>query len=69
MLIVLREEFDTIPFGYLDDKIYNRIRDKFVTLLCSEVVADALLAKYWHKTLRELSCNSVIDVMSCFVLL
>ena len=34
-----------------------------------EKIVNALLEKYWNKTLRELSCNSMVNVMNCFVLL
>lgn len=69
MLVILLEEFNTIPFGYVDHKIYNRIRAKFVKLFNSETVADKFLASYWNYTLRELSSNSMINIMDCFVVL
>lgn len=69
MLIILQEEFNTIPFAYLNNTIYNRIRDKFIILFHDEMIADTLLSKYWNYTLRELSCNSIIDIMDCFILL
>ena len=69
MLIVFQEEFNNVPFGYLDNRIYNRVRNEFLKLLKNEVVVDALLATYWHYTLRELSCNCMVNVMGCFILM
>ena len=69
MLIILRTEFDNVPFGYLDNRIYNKIKNEFLHLIPDEKIVNALLEKYWNKTLRELSCNSMVNVMNCFVLL
>ena len=69
MLIILQEEFNTAPFYCLDNTIYNHIRDKFIALIHNEMVVDSLLQKYWSYTLRELSCNSMVDIMDCFILL
>lgn len=69
MLIILIEEFNTIPIAYLDNRVYNRIRREFLNLLRNEKAVDAILFKYWNHTLRELSCNSMVNVMNCFVLL
>ena len=69
MLIILIEEFNTTPIAYLDNRVYNRIRKEFLNLLRNEKAVDAILFKYWNHTLRELSCNSMVNVMNCFVLL
>ena len=69
MLIVLREEFDSTPLYCVEEEIYKKIRAKFIALLMSEAIADALLQKFWKKTLREMSCNNIVDIMDCFTLL
>ena len=69
MLIILQDEFNTIPLGYIDHKIYNRIRKKFVELFNNEEIADKFLASCWKYSLRELSCNSMVNFMDCFVIL
>ena len=55
--------------GQVTEEIYKKIRAKFITLLVSEAIADALLQKFWKKTLREMSCNNIVDIMDCFTLL
>lgn len=69
MLIILREEFDTVPFGYMENIIYNRIKREFIRVIGNEIAAERILSKYWHYTLRELSCNSMVNIMECFIIL
>lgn len=69
MLIVLVEEYNTVPIYCLDETVYKRIRRTYAKVLGSETVAEEFLSKFWHYTLRQLSCASAVDVMGCFVLI
>lgn len=69
MLIVLIEEFNNTPLYCIDEIIYKRIRREFSEVLGSEVLAEAVLSKFWHYTLRQLSTVSAVDVMKCFTIL
>lgn len=69
MLFVLVEEFNTTPLYCIDELIYKRIRKEFAKVLGGEIIAEMFLQKFWHYTLRQLSCASGVDVMSCFILL
>lgn len=69
MLIVLIEEFNNTPLYCIDEIIYKRIRKEFSEVLGSEVLAEAVLSKFWHYTLRQLSTTSAVDIMKCFILM
>jgi hypothetical protein len=69
MLIVLIEEFDHTPLYCVDELIYKRIRQEFIKTLGNDTIADMVLSKFWHYTLRQLSYANAIDIMSCFILL
>ena len=69
MLIIFQTEFNTVPLAYFDNRIYNRIRKQFLATIPNEKIVDTILQKYWNYTLRELSCNSMINIMDCFILL
>lgn len=69
MLIVLIEEFNNTPLYCVDEIIYKRIRREFAEVLGDEAFAEAVLSKFWHYTLRQLSTASAVDVMKCFILM
>ena len=69
MLIVTLYEFNNTPLYCIDELVYKRIRREFARVLGSEILAEILLKKFWHYTLRQLSCTSAVNVMSCFILL
>lgn len=69
MLIVLVEEFNTKPLYCLEETVYKSIRKSYAKVLGSEAVAEEFLSKFWHYTLRQLSCASAVDVMGCFMLI
>ena len=69
MLIIFQTEFNTVHLAYFDNRIYNRIRKQFLATIPNEKIVDTILQKYWNYTLRELSCNSMINIMDCFILL
>ena len=66
MLTILQEEFNTIPLAYTENQIYNCVKAEFTKLLGSDAVAENFLSNYWHYTLRELSCNSIVNIMKNF---
>lgn len=65
MLIITIQEFDSIPIWLLEHTIYNRIIREFAKFLGYDK-AEIFVQKYSHFTLRELSCNSFVDIVSCF---
>jgi hypothetical protein len=69
MLIVTLYEFNNTPLYCIDELVYKRIRKEFARVLGNEILAEILLKKFWHYTLRQLSCASAVNVMSCFILL
>ena len=69
MLIVLIEEFNNTPLYCVDEIIYKRIRREFAKVLGNEVLAEIVLSKFWHYTLRQLSCASAVNIMNCFTLI
>lgn len=69
MLIVLIEEFNKTPLYCVEEIVYKRILKEFTKVFGNETVAEKVLSKFWHYTLRQLSTASVVDVMNCFILL
>jgi len=61
-------EFTSTKVFELDDNTYGKIHDKFAKYV-GDKKADDLLWKWKDMTLRELSCNSFVDVLSCIRLM
>ena len=57
------QEFEEIKVYELDDVTYNRIERAFVNRL-GERLGKKILAKYIEKRVKELTCQSYVDVMS-----
>lgn len=57
------KEFEEIKVYELDDVTYKRIERAFVSRL-GERLGKKILAKYIEKTVKELSCQSYVDIMS-----
>lgn len=58
------DEFTSTRIFELDNNTYNKIYDKFARTV-GDKTANKLMWKWRDKTLRELSCNSFVDVLSC----
>ena len=65
---ITMEEFQNMKFGECNNALYNRISKKFRDFL-PETMCNKLLEKFWNYTLRELSCNSLVNIMDCFVII
>jgi len=65
---ITRREFETMKFGACENALYNRISRKFRDLL-PEAMCNKLLEKFWNLTLQELSCNSIVNIMDCFIII
>lgn len=57
-------DLDSTHVFELDNRTYTAIRDKFARM-AGVNGANKLMWKWRDKTLRELSCNSFVDVLSC----
>ena len=68
MLIVTLYEFDNKPIWLLGHTIYNRLVREFAKVLGYDN-AEIFLQRFCTYTLRQLSCNSAVDIMSCFVII
>ena len=60
---ILMEEFDNTKLACLDDRTYKRIERAFISAV-GYVIAQRLMNKFAEKTLRDISTNSYVDVMS-----
>ena len=65
---ITMDEFNTMKLGACENALYNRIAAKFRALLPGNM-GEKLLEKFWGYTLRELSCNSLVNIMDCFVII
>lgn len=65
--MLTREEFNTLKFYEIPNRIYNRIRDKWAQIL--GVHAEEVLQKYYEKPFHEIADCSVIDIWDCFTIL
>ena len=57
------EEFETIKVYELDNTTYNRIERAFIQQL-GERIGKRILAKYLEAKLKDLTCQSYVDIMS-----
>ena len=62
------EEFDTMKLYEVEDALYRRIERTFAKAV-GYTVAAKLMQKFAEKTLRQLSANSYVDIMSVFTIL
>lgn len=63
MVFVTLSEFGSTPLYALEDRVYKRVERIFVRAY-GETVANRVLLRFMRKTLREISTNSYIDIMS-----
>ena len=63
MKFITMDEFESMKLYELDNVTYNRIERAFIKV-CGYAVAAKLMKKFAEKTLRELSVNSIVDIMS-----
>lgn len=61
-------EFETMKLVECENTLYNRIARKFRALLPG-TMGEKLMEKFWNCTLQELSCNSMVNIMDCFVII
>lgn len=65
MAIITMNEFETEKVNALPNSIYNRITRE-IARRYGWNLAEKLLEKFGGMTVKELSCNSMFDIMSCF---
>ena len=68
MKFITIEEFNTMKVYALDDVTYKRIEMAFAQV-CGRSGAERLMSKFAGKTIRELTVNSYVDVMSILTIL
>ena len=68
MTFLTINEFETIKVYELDNLTYNKIEAAFVKRL-GERIGKKMLNKYMEKRLRDLTCQSYVDIMSLIKIL
>lgn len=68
MPFVTLDEFNSAKLYALEDHVYNQVRRAF-EMAVGYSVAEKLLAKFEGCSLRELSSNSYVDIMSAVTIL
>lgn len=68
MKFITIEEFNTLKVYELDDVTYRRIERAF-SQTCGNAVAKRLMAKFMEKTVREISANSYVDILSLLTII
>ena len=68
MTFLTINEFETIKVYELDNLTYNKIEAAFVKRL-GERIGKKILNKYMEKRLRDLTCQSYVDIMSLIKIL
>lgn len=68
MPFVTMEEYDNTKVYALDNKVYRQIERAFVLALGDRLAA-RMLDKFAGYTLRQLSTNSYVDVLSAVTIL
>ena len=62
------EEFKNIKVYELDDVTYKRIERAFIKAL-GERIGKRILERHLEKSLRDLTCQSYVDVMSLLTII
>ena len=65
---ITQQEFETMRLLECENALYNRIARKFRALLPG-TMGEKLMEKFWGYTLQELSCNNMVNIMDCFVII
>lgn len=65
MKVLTYFEFDNLKIYALDNIIYNAIEEEFIKFL-GERIAKKFMLEHLEITVRELSCNSFVDITKCF---
>lgn len=68
MPFVTLEEYNSAKLYTLEDRVYNQVRRAFEKAV-GYGIAEKLLAKFAGMTLRELSANSYVDILSAVTIL
>lgn len=68
MKFITIEEFDTMKIYELDDVTYKKIEAAFAKV-CGYAGAIRLMNKFMEKTVREVTVNSYVDIMSILKIL
>ena len=69
MKYLLMSEYETMKVYELDNVIYKKIEYKFIKFTGSELMAKKLMLKFSSLTVKQLSCNSLINILYCFEIL
>ena len=69
MKFLTMEEYENMKVYALDNATYNKIERRFVAVMHNEVMGKKLLERFMNMTVRELSANSWVNILDCFVIL
>lgn len=70
MRYLLMEEYEEMKVYALDNVIYHKIEKKVIMAVGgNEMIGKKLMDKFMLKTVKELSCNSMFNIMDCFEIL
>lgn len=61
-------EFETMRLYELDNVTYGKVKMAFVHV-CGNAGADRLMEKFSNRTIRELTLNSFVDILSLLKIL
>lgn len=62
-LFLTMQEYENMPLYAINDTLYNRIESAFIKAI-GERTAKKFLAKYMEKSVKTLSCQSYVDILS-----
>lgn len=65
-ITITMNDFTNGKLAYVNNIIYNNIETAFVNAI-GERITKKILPKYLEKSLQELSCNSFVNIMDCFI--
>lgn len=65
MAVLTMTEFETEKVSYLPNAIYNRIM-RNIAKRYGWNIAESMMKRFGGMTVKELSCNSMFNVMDCF---
>lgn len=68
MAFLTQDEFLNARLYEIDDRIYNRIKGRFASVLGDEG-ARRFLERNLDKTVAAISANSLVNIMDCLMIL
>lgn len=69
MTIITMQEYETMKVYELPNRLYNQIVSELAKAIRNERVANRVIERCWHKTIREMTLNRYFDLLQFITIL